>query len=352
MKTNDKKNNKFKTVCFIVLFLISLVVCLFFASKTLEREKMEPIIYTYSENVDFKVYLNDNEFYEQDYLDMNKAYIASLIKYIDINFNYLFNIKENSKIDFDYKILGELIIQNNGGNRKYFEKTYTLLDTQNKKIDNNKSLNINENIKIDYGYYNKLANSFRSTYGVDTSSYLNVYLEVKAKSDDKLNYKINENNKLLLTIPLSERAIEIALNAKNKEVTKQIIPTGNVIFNSKYLVLEIIFFIITSILFIICIRNIFSIVKKPCLYDKYVRKLLREYDRLIVETHTKLNMDKYNIIEVKNFTELLDVRDNLKVPILYYNIVKHEKGIFYIKDNNDIYLLTVSDDELINNNNK
>ena len=53
---------------------------------------------------------------------MNKAYIVSLIKYINVNFDYKFNIKEKSTLDFDYQILGDLIIENNSGTRKYFEK--------------------------------------------------------------------------------------------------------------------------------------------------------------------------------------------------------------------------------------
>ena len=82
--------------------------------------------------------------------------------------------------------------------------------------------------------------------------------------------------------------------------------------------------------------------------DKYVNNLLKEYDRLIVETKTKLVMTKYNIIEVKSFTELLDVRDNLKEPIIYYNVIEHIEGIFYIKSDDDIYLLTVKNKDLEN----
>ena len=59
-----------------------------------------------------------------------------------------------------------------------------------------------------------------------------------------------------------------------------------------------------------------------------------------------INLTDYNVIEVSKFTELLDVRDNLKMPINYYNIAKHEKGIFYIKNNDDIYLLTLKNVDL------
>lgn len=332
----------------IFLFLLSILFCLFFASKTLEREKLTPINYSEKGMVDYKVYLNENNFYEREYLEANKAYVASLIKNIDINFNYSFNIDDITNMDFDYKIIGELVIENNGGTKRYFEKNYTLLDEKKAKLQNNNIINIKENLLIDYDYYNKLANNFRNTYGVDTNSYLNVYLEVKSKTSDTLNYKIEETNRIPLKIPLSERAIEINFDSNNKDVTKYVIPTGKVIFNLKYLILEIIFFIITSVCFVNFIKYLVVSFKQNTKYDKYVNKLLKEYDRLIVETKTSVDMSKYNIIEVKKFTELLDVRDNLKVPILYFNIVKHQKGIFYIKDNDDIYLLTIKNIDLIN----
>ena len=335
-----------RIILYIILFLLSFISCLYFASKTLEREKLTPIPYTQKNNIDYKVYLNKNEFYEQDYLEMNKAYIASLIKYIDINYKYLFQINDFSYIDFDYEILADLIIENNGGSKRYFEKTYTLLDNQSKQLRNNKEFVINENIKIDYGYYNQLANSFRSTYGVDTNSYLNVYLNVKMQSDKELNYTINENNKLNIKIPLSEKAIEISFDSNNNEITKRVVPEGKMLFNIKYLIIESVLLIISSILLIIIIKKLMIFTKKVSLYDKYVNNIIKEYDRLIVEIHNTIDFSKYNVIKIKNFSELLDVRDNLKVPILYYNITKHEKGIFYIKNNDDIYLLTIKNIDL------
>ena len=139
-------------------------------------------------------------------------------------------------MDFDYKIIGELIIENNKGTGRYLEKEYTLLDTKVKKIIEDNKVNIKENIKIDYAYYNDLANSFKSTYGVDVNSYLNVYLEISPKTHDNSKMKINESNRVSLNIPLSEKAIEIKLNATNQKLIKQIIQEGEVVFNQKYCV--------------------------------------------------------------------------------------------------------------------
>lgn len=343
-----KPKRKVSLVSYILLFIISLAICLLFASKTIERRLLTPVNYTQKGNIDYKVYLNKNDFYTEKYLDMNKAYIASLINYIDVNFNYDFNISQLSYMDFDYRIVGELVIENSSGSSRYLEKEYTLLDTKTKKLVNETKLGILENIKIDYGYYNQLANSFKSTYGVDINSYLNVYLEVKPQTDEKSEYEIKEINKVSLRIPLSEKAIEIHLDAGNQSVVKQLMAKGKVIFSLKYLILEILFFIPTCIFLVLIIRRVLIITNRYTLYDRFIRKTLKEYDRLIVETNSSLKTKGYNIVEVKSFVELLDAHDNLQLPILYLNTKEHEEGIFYIINNNDIYLYCVNN-ELLNN---
>ena len=54
------------------------------------------------------------------------------------------------------------------------------------------------------------------------------------------------------------------------------------------------------------------------LYDVTLSKILREYDRVIVNSKkiVDLNNEK-EIIDVNSFTELLDVRDNLEKPIIF-----------------------------------
>ena len=52
------------------------------------------------------------------------------------------------------------------------------------------------------------------------------------------------------------------------------------------------------------------------------------------------------MIKISKFEELLDVRDNLKLPIMYYVVTKHTKCCFYIKHNDDLYLLTIKSVDL------
>ena len=82
-----------------------------------------------------------------------------------------------------------------------------------------------------------------------------------------------------------------------------------------------------------------SLLKTPKTeYDKFIKHILRKYDKSIVIHHTMFDYDKYNIIIIKDFKELLDLHNNTKAPILFYNVVSHQKSHFFIVINNDLYL--------------
>lgn len=341
-----KNKRQANWVLYMILFFISLTICLLFASKTIVRTKALPINYSQNGSVGYKVYLNKNKFFNDEYLDMGKSYVASLIRYIDIDFNYKFNINTKSTIDFDYKIMAELVIENSKTNKDFKRVEYTLQDTRVAKIIQDTKKEFKENIKIDYAYYNGLANSFKSDLGLDTISYLNVYMVVVPKVDNSLNYKIEESNSVSLRIPLSEKAIEINLDTSSQNVNKQIIPDKETKFNLLYLVLELVFFIPTCILMVKMISKLLSAFDIFTPYDRYVRKQLKEYDRLIVETNSPLKTKGLNVIDINSFTELLDARDNLNLPILYLNTIPHQEGIFYILNNTDLYLLEINNDKL------
>ena len=54
---------------------------------------------------------------------------------------------------------------------------------------------------------------------------------------------------------------------------------------------------------------------------------------------------------VNSFEELLDVRDNLEKPILFYEIHKGQKSLFVVKSGNISYRYVLKLADLENNNN-
>ena len=55
---------------------------------------------------------------------------------------------------------------------------------------------------------------------------------------------------------------------------------------------------------------------------------------------------------IKSFSELVDVRDNLLSPIMFYNMQSQKTSIFYILNNNNLYVYMVNETNINSGENK
>ena len=172
----------------ISIFLIVVYASLFFFTKdrALTRVQKEVIEFNEKSNIDYKVYLKDNSFYDKPYLDKNMAYVDSLIDKIAIDFNYFLNTNVDSNLDIHYRVIAKLVIASQSNSNIFYEKEYDLTKVIIDEMVNKKDYSIHRDVVIDYHYYNDLANTFKSDYAVNTNSHLEVTLFV-----DEVNKKNN-----------------------------------------------------------------------------------------------------------------------------------------------------------------
>ena len=347
---NIKKENlllRFSLCMFF--FCLFVIIGLKFINNSLSINSDEKLHFQEKGNVKYSVCLKDNDFFEKECLDSNMSYVASLIKNISLDFNYQFNGNfDNLVSSVDYEVVAKLIIENNDTKTKYYEKEYVLAPKTSDSIKNNGTLyNLDKKINIDYEYYNNIATNFKSQYGVDSQSYLEVYLNTYNNVNSK--YKdIPTSAQISVRIPLSQKAIEIKFNTQevNKSIDKYI-TSKNIVINGYLIFIVGITFLFTSLIFLFFI---FMIIKKYAKtiskYDKFINKILKEYDRLIVETTTFPDEKEYNVLIINSFNELVDVRDNLRSPIMFYNVKDHKMSKFYILNNNNLYLYIVNSNDI------
>jgi len=329
----------FRTILYVVMFFTLFCSAILLLLNSLNFIKQKNINYVEKSTLDYKVYLKDNEFYDTPYLGKDMLYIASLIDKVHIDFDYSFASDENISLDFNYKILGQLSIMDVDEKNTYFEKEYILLDTKKDIINNNDSYLIRETVSIDYDYYNSLASKFKMAYGVDTSSKLTIFLFIDKNSVNDDDMLVSKSSYMSIEIPLSQRSINISMDYKEIDKTSYLVSKSNlVIDNIIGMTISVILIVLSMVMLIKFLRLVSLIIVRKSKYDKYVGKLLKEYDRLIVETSTCPVINGDNVIEIDRFQELLDVRDNLKLPIMYYVVNKHNKCYFYITHNNKTYL--------------
>ncbi len=331
----------------IVLLILLLIAFTYSLYRSFSITNKEVINFNEKGDTDYSVYLKDNNFYETPYLGKGMAYVASLIDNIDINYSYALNINRKSNLDITYQVKAKLIIASQANGSTFLEKEYDLSkEVIDEMVDKDQYI-INKHVSIDYNYYNDLANQFKSNYAVNSNSYLDVYLEINEKNKENNSYEIDNHNKLSLRIPLSQQEVSIIFNDARIDNNTQMVYNARFIINDvSFFALSIVLAIIVSIIVVSLMKTIFMTKEKRSKYDRFVSRLLRGYDRVIVNVKTVPNRDDYNLIKVDSFQELLDVRDNTKEPINYHVVIEHQKCEFFVINQNNLYLYTVKSVDL------
>ena len=100
-KRNRKKWILIQAIALACVFAIALTC--FAVYNRMNRTYF--IEYTEKGNVDYKVFLKDNAFYEDEYVGPGQSYVSSLIENVTANFVYdLVLDAENVGFDYSYKI--------------------------------------------------------------------------------------------------------------------------------------------------------------------------------------------------------------------------------------------------------
>ena len=317
----------------VILFIIFCITCLSLTFKGTYK-----LHYSETSNLDYRVYIKESEFYPNTkYLPKDKVYISSLIDYIDTDFYYTFKSDDDLALDYGYYVEAELLIDNMDGKNIYTE-TETLLEEDSIKnaVDNN--FKISENLKIDYNRWNQMATSYIDTYGLTAEAKLNVSLYVDViGSHAEFDKKISDKAAITLTIPLSMRTLEISMDYDLSNNYDETLQYRSTIINIPFLFYTcIVLAILDLIAMIVIIAWIILTRDANTLYKKKLAKILRDYDKYVSETvitqrvEDMMKTKSLRIEVVKSFQGLIDIRDNLGVPILYHEERPGQEAVFYI----------------------
>ena len=342
MSEKEKKISiqKFTKIFLGTLFLIVLIMSIWIIADCFKKtpDRTETVAnYSSKPTIDYKVYLKPNKFYEQRYLTKDKKYISNIIDYIEVDFNYLFN--SSKSIDYTYTYKVDLNVSSqyelNGSVAELWKKNYNIVPL--KTVSNNgMSVKTNEKIKIDYAKYDNLAKGFREEYGVVAETKLTVNIDVsingKLGSDG-----MSEAKTITLTMPLNKAVTDVSVlgdSATTKNITKDIKGETNV--NYVLLIPAIFLALVSAPLTAITFYKLFKITN----VSQYIveqKKILKSYGDIIAEVTTKPDLLDLKIIEVKNFEDLINIEEELRVPIIFYELSGKDESWFIITSGTQAY---------------
>lgn len=317
---------------FLLIFLSLGIIGTYIGLNTY---KYITLSYQENNNIDYKVYLKENDFFEEKYLMPGKTYITSLIDHIEATFNYNIDFNNTISSHHKYKIVAKIEANKNDGYKEnnYWTKEYDITNESIRTLKKVSNYSISESINIDYNKFNNILNEFKKSVDLNNlSGVLSVYLQV-TNDIEYLNIKEPIKSSVCLKLPLSESAIEATIenntnNIERKEIKQKVREKG-----PTYTIITIIGIIcsIIAIYLVFVLLRSRKLYKNNYRYDIELDKILNTYDSIIVNIKDLPDLEGYNLIKVEAFEELIDAHSEIRKPINYYK-TKYNSVFLLISD--------------------
>ena len=290
--------------------------------------------YSSNENssAEYSVCLKKNNYYKEACLAEGMEYLSTLTDEIRLTLKYDNVYSKAVDSEFKYYIKANINIAN-ADTGKTLYKTEDIIKKSKNYNKSGEVVTITEETKVDYNKYNKLVNEYISKYGVTSNATLDVGLYIE---EDKVAKEVS--------------SIQIGLAKQTYNITKDTIKDNNVdIKASNVNIFSIIGLVFVALALLVGLYAVIRLVavKDADLteYEKELRRILTEYDRVIVDANSKkVSLINKELVEVKSFLELVDVRDTIEKPIVHIT-VNADKSEFYVQDEKVVYKFTMSEDD-------
>lgn len=344
MKKVTQKKSLTKYVLLCCMFVILCIVGISITIKGFRSKEIKELKYTQNCELDYNVFLKPNSYFDTNVLGKDRTYITTLIDYIKAFYNYRVTFSETVSGDYSYYITATMRAQKDM--KEYWSKEYTLLGKQTGSFEKYKTLTFEQSLPIDYNQYNDLMNEFQKEFNLGTDGNLEVVLHLKANVSNE-NFKSAEiASNIKMDIPLSKQAVEATINTSNINGTKtiQTLVSANDVPHLMYKLFGILLTILSIIGIVIIAKNIVKISNSNNAYEKSIKSILNGYDSIIVKTDHILDFSNLNIIKVSKFTDLIDVHNEVRMPINFFEDKKNEQSLFLLINNDMawIYILQSS----------
>lgn len=315
----------------VIKYSISAIIAFFFLLISIigyNNINKQKISIFENSKINYSVCQKENQYHEDECLGEGNRYASSLTDKIRINYIYNAVYQKKEKKKYEYYVKSKLLFKTGKNNELELLKKEDALTKKQQGTLDGKILSIKETIDIPFQNYNEYALNYKKDYPLVDMSTLEVSLIIKEGNKEK--------ELSTITIPLTKEIYSISKKEISNKVTKY-----STTLNKALLIIFIICIVLGLLFTIITIeklvRFIYQTKPNEISYQKELNKILKKYDKYIInlENHNSIENPKDEYI-VKSFQELLDVRNTLKEPILYYKI-NDNKSEFYIQGKEKTY---------------
>ena len=275
------------------------------------------VTYTESGSADYQVYINENKFYSEEYLDKDHAYISMLTDQIHAQLSYTMQAASRAEYTYSYYVDARLRVQDADSNAPLFDPVQTLVEPQS-GTSTERTLKIEQAVQLDYQQYDTLAREFVQTYQLDNprcdllvTLHVNVDGTCPNVTADQGNYEVS------LTIPLNKTTLKIETNTSVPQAEAKVMACSK----EGAVLMGILCAALGAVLAVWAVWLVVYIVRtrdRHINYSRQVKKILSSYKSYIQCIKDPLDTAGCQVLRVESFTELLEIRDTVQMPILMH----------------------------------
>ncbi len=297
-----------------------LTVALLVTSLTYIKMNKNTYVY-YSERGDvlYRAYLADNEFYEQEYLNGQHAYVSELIDKLTGDFSYDLALDTNDvSFKYSYYIEAKVIVSDKDTGAHIYDPSFIILPEKTVETHGN-CLEIREHVNIDYKEYESLAAKFVGAYrleNVEQMLSVKMHVDVLGTSESFAGDSAGQYS-VELKIPLNAKTVKPTVST-SVATGEQKILANNTSAKDGFKIASIVLAVVDALaiaaifVFIVITRD------KHIDYARMVNKIVSSYRSYIQKILTPFNDEGYQVLVVDTFGEMLEIRDTIQMPILMY----------------------------------
>lgn len=336
-----KRNLNYKKVFYFILiianvFLISFVMLLIYDHLNIDGRKNRSYVSSYQENsnVTYQVNAIENSYVTEENFGKSNSYILKYTDNIMFNFSYNYTSSSDMITKADYKIIANLsgnYKKSSNDVKEIYNKDFVL--DSGSLTSNQKTIYFEDSIAVNIHEYNDILKKLQEDIKLPLLGNLNVYLEVltKDKNDSVIDqYRHNANVSLLSEI--------YDVDVDELEPRVKDFYLDDLEINYFYLIILASLIVGFSAVIMVLVRKILQ--KKLTKGEREVNRYLKVYDDFIVNVDDGIDEDKYEVVMIKEFKELLTLANNNMTSILSFN--QKKKGMFYVILDHYLYKFEVN----------
>lgn len=331
----DYKKNRKKWIVIIsvILGVLVLLTAVFgVAQQKLDQKRF--VAYVEESALDYRVQYYEDEFFHGETQNSGFAYLSELADEVLANYTYDIHVQDpEATYTYTYELYATLVIAEKDSGRKIYHPTYSIVKPVSETVTGNATIRVATS--VDYDDYRAHALRFLEKYPLTgVTSYVDVTLHVRVVGEG--NYKSGDVHDLTMKLPLIEQTFRVESQATAPTGAPKILRCSGGEGATAFRVLSIVCAVLSllGVAFLVCF--IIFTRNHDINYSIKVKRLISSYKSFIQQMTVPFDTAGYQVIYIKNFQAMLDIRDTAGSPLLMYENEDKTSTTFVIPSANNL----------------